>query len=153
MIYVGIDPGKSGAYAAVAYNREGGRTAWARPWNDEDFLADMDVYARSDEPVFVTLERVSAMPKQGVKSMFTFGTEYGFIQGVLRALELPFETVPPGIWKKAYALGKDKRASIEACKRLFPDVGLLRTDRCKVEHDGMAEALLLADYGSKMRRR
>ena len=151
MTFIGIDPGKAGGYAAVTY-KDGGRVAWARPWDDDEFIADMECYVRAGANVFCVLERVGAMPKQGVKSMFTFGTEYGFIQGVLRAMGIPFETVPPAIWKKAYALGKDKKASIEACKRLFPDVSLLRTERCKTAHDGMAEALLLADYGSKMRR-
>ena len=89
------------------------------------------------------------MHGQGVTSMFNFGKSAGFIEGVLRAYNIPFQLVPPKTWKKEFSLGSDKAQSIEVCKRLFPKVNLLRTDKCRKEHDGMAEALLMAEYGRR----
>ena len=51
--------------------------------------------------------------------------------------------------KQLYAYYLDKQDSITVCKRLFPDANLFRTDKCKKEHDGMAEALLMAEYARR----
>lgn len=95
------------------------------------------------------LERVGPMPKQGVTSMFKFGENFGFIQGLLTANRIPFELVTPQKWKKEFQITSDKNSSIAVCKRLFPDVSLRRTDRCKKDHDGIAEALLMAEYARR----
>ena len=144
--YIGIDPGKSGAYAFVR-ECDGRRDAWASPWDEDAFIAAMQ--SVRDDVVYVMLERVNAFPGQGVTSMFHFGANYGFIQGVLRAYAMPFETVPPTVWKKSYSLGKDKTASVETARCLFPGVNLKRTQASRKDDDGMAEALLLAEYGRK----
>ena len=80
---------------------------------------------------------------------YPFGMNFGFIQGVLKAYGIPYELVTPQKWKKEFSCTSDKNTSIEVCKRLFPDVNLKATDRCKKDHDGMAEALLLAEYGRR----
>ena len=74
---------------------------------------------------------------------------FGFIQGVLKAYGIPYELVTPQKWKKEFSCTSDKNTSIEVCKRLFPNVNLKATDRCKKYHDGMAEALLIAEYGRR----
>ena len=89
------------------------------------------------------------MPGQGVVSMFNFGMNFGFIQGVLKAYRIPYELVTPQKWKKEFSCTSDKNTSIEVCKRLFPKVNLKATERCKKDHDGMAEALLIAEYGRR----
>ena len=89
------------------------------------------------------------MPGQGVVSMFTFGTGWGRIMGVLDALRIPYELVRPQKWKKAFSVTSDKNSSIAVCKRLFPDVSLKRTERCVKDDDGMAEALLMAEYARR----
>ena len=81
--------------------------------------------------------------------MFNFGTNFGFIQGVLRAYKIPFELVRPQKWKKEFSITADKNSSIAVCKRLFPEVNLLPTPRCKKEDDGMAEATLMALYAQR----
>lgn len=95
------------------------------------------------------LERVGAMPGQGVTSMFKFGENFGFIQGLLTAYGIPYELVTPQKWKKEFQVTGDKNSSIAVCKRLFQGVSLRRTDRCKTDHDGMAEALLMAEYARR----
>ena len=148
-ICIGVDPGQSGGYAAVIIREDGTREAWAHEWSREGFVADMAALAR-EGITFAAVERVGAMPGQGVRSTFTFGEGYGFIQGALSALMIPFDTVPPKVWKKAYSLGNDKAASIACAHRLFPGVSLRRSARCVKDHDGMAEALLIAAYAQRM---
>ncbi len=89
-------------------------------------------------------------PGQGVTSMFSFGQSYGFIMGVLRALGISYQLVPPAVWKREFGLLRaDKQASIETCKQLFPGVSLLPGEQCRKDSDGMAEALLIALYAQR----
>ena len=94
------------------------------------------------------LEHVGARPGQGVTSMFSFGENFGFIQGLLTAYSIPFELVRPQKWKKEFSVTADKNTSIEVCKRLFPGVNLI-PQGCRKENDGMAEACLLALYAKR----
>lgn len=144
MIYIGIDPGKSGAMAVIT------------PDTEAVFPFDQDGYKNALEGLKgfagncrCCLERVGAMPGQGVNSMFHFGENYGFIQGMLTAYSIPYELVTPNKWKKEFQVTGDKNSSIAVCKRLFPYVSLHRTNRCKKDHDGMAEALLMAEYAKR----
>lgn len=95
------------------------------------------------------LEHVGARPGQGVTSMFSFGENFGFIQGLLTAYSIPFELVRPQKWKKEFSITADKNSSIDVCNRLFPDVSLLATPKCKKPSDGIAEALLMAEYAKR----
>lgn len=148
MIYIGIDPGKNGGYALT----DGNTIINVLPWDDHCFVNDMkfiyNAYETQSE-VRCCVEKVGAMPGQGVTSMFSFGKSAGFIEGVLAAYEIPYQLVPPQTWKKEFSLNSNKQTSIEVCQRLFPDVNLMRTDRCKKPHDGMAEAVLMAEYARR----
>ena len=79
--------------------------------------------------------------------MFHFGENFGYIRGVLEDNRINYVLVSPQKWKKYFGLNKDKQLSIDICKEIFPNVNLFRTPRCKKESDGMAESLLLAEYG------
>lgn len=144
MIYIGIDVGKKGGVAIIF--KDG---VCAYPWDDERFIQTMDVAAHMDDNCIACVEQVHAMPKQGVSSTFAFGKAAGFIEGVLTANRIPFQLVPPKKWKKEYSLGNDKNQSIAVCKKLFPNVSLLPTARCTKDSDGMAEALLMAEYARR----
>ena len=144
MIYIGVDVGKNGGYAVIYPNN-----TVVEAWSDEGFMEEMRNVALSDELSVACVEQVGAMPNQGVKSMFSFGKSAGFIEGVLRANLIPFQLVKPKEWKKEFGLNSDKAKSIEVCQRLFPKLNLLATPRCRVPHDGMAEALLMAEYAKR----
>lgn len=149
MIYIGIDPGKNGGIACIQ-KVDGEQIIEIAPYSDENIIGLLNkcdlVADISGEEIRCVLEKVNAMPGQGVVSMFNFGQNYGFIQGVLKAYNIPFELVPPAKWKKEFSVTSDKNTSIEVAKRLFPNVNLKATERCKKDHDGMAEALLIAEY-------
>lgn len=94
------------------------------------------------------MEHVGVMPKNGSVSMFHFGECFGWLQGMLEAYEIPYELVRPQKWKKEFSVTADKNTSIEVCKRLFPGAKLIPPG-CRKEHDGMAEALLMALYAKR----
>ncbi len=145
MIYMGIDPGKNGGIAIISVHRDY-REVLSYPYSDDKLITVADEVTGS---TMCFLEDVHAMPKQGVSSTFNFGKNFGFIQGVLRSFAIPYQLVTPQKWKKEYSCTSDKNTSIEVCKRLFPRVNLKATERCKKDHDGMAEALLIAEYGRR----
>lgn len=140
MVYIGIDPGKSGGIAVI-----GDGLIEVREYTD-DWLKEV---CRRHKDSKCIIEKVGAMPGQGVVSMFNFGKSYGYILGVIEANGISYEIVPPQKWKKEFSVTGDKNTSIAVCKRLFPKVLLFRTQKCKKEHDGMAEALLMAEYGRR----
>ena len=142
MIYIGIDPGQSGAMAVISDSG----SAEAIPFSETGYINYCSIYKGNCKAI---VERVNAMPGQGVTSMFKFGQNYGWIQGVLQAFDIPYELVSPQKWKKEFGVTSDKNTSIDVCKRLFPDVNLKRTERCTKDHDGLAEALLLAEFGRR----
>lgn len=143
MIYIGIDPGKNGG---IAFINEFDEIIQLLPFSDDSLIQSIK---NCSSDMKCTLEHVHAMPKQGVSSTFNFGMNFGFIQGVLKAYSIPYELVTPQKWKKEFSCTSDKNTSIEVCKRLFPTVNLKATERCKKDHDGMAEALLIAEYGRR----
>lgn len=145
MTYIGIDPGKKGGYVWIMDGQ-----VTARPWDDVFFVQDMHCLAMMDEPKVAAVEKVGAMPGQGVTSMFSFGQSYGFILGVLTALGIGYQLVPPRKWKAEFGLlNTQKQASVDVAKRLFPGVSLLPSDRCRKESDGMADALCLCEYARR----
>lgn len=139
MIYLGIDPGKSGAIAAI-YKDES--LDWVLLSETEHDVARW-LEEHSDES-FAILEQVSAMPKQGVSSTFKFGTSYGFLRGLLVAFAIPFETVTPVKWQTAMKCrsGGDKNVTKGAAQRLFPVL--------KITHAN-ADAILLAEFCKRQR--
>ena len=152
MIYLGIDPGKSGALAFIR-----GNSAEVIPFDEEEYrgkLITVWQYIVCDkEGAFCAVEKVGAMPKQGVSSSFNFGHNAGFIEGLLWAYSIPYKLVTPQTWKKEFTLLKrDKDASVAEAHRLFPSVSLRPTDKCRKDNDGMAEALLIAEWGRRWKR-
>ena len=126
MIYIGIDPGQKGGIAILYDNG----LLLTEPYSDTALLetcADL-----KDTQCICCLERVHSMPNQGVA-----------------ACGIPYQEILPQRWKKEFGLNSDKMQSIEVCRSIFPNVNLKRTERCKVEHDGMAEAALMAEYARR----
>ena len=143
MTYIGIDVGKKGGIAVISDK------VTVYPYSDDCLKTVCEKVKNQD--VFCVVEKVGAMHGQGVTSMFNFGKSFGYILGVLEASKIPYQLVPPQIWKKEFnLLKKDKAESIKVCKRLYPTISLLPTDRCTKESDGMAEALLICTYGKRL---
>lgn len=144
-LFIGIDPGKSGGIAYI--DTECGFSG-TEQYSDKA-LIDLCSDASKGGQVICCLEKVGAMPGQGVVSMFSFGQSVGYIKGVLESFRIPYQEITPQKWKREFGLTSDKAKSAEICGRLFPDVSLLASPRCRKPHDGMAEALLMAEYARR----
>ena len=153
MVYIGVDPGAKGAFAFTAES-ETGKVVKVFPWDNGLFVRYMRGIANThDHPVghvIAAVEKVGAMPGQGVTSMFHFGESLGYIRGVLEGFCIPYQLVIPRRWKGDFGLiGKGKSASIEVCHRLYPQIDLRPTARCRKDSDGMADALLIMEYARR----
>ena len=94
--------------------------------------------------IFVVVEHVSAMPGQGVTSMFNFGQSFGVIKGICSALKLPIYFVRPVKWKKYFNLIKtDKEASRSKAIQIFP---YLSSKLSKKKDNNKADAILIASF-------
>ena len=147
-IFIGIDPGKKGGIACIDTEKN---ISFAVPYSDKELidLCRDESWHGNTEHIMCCLEKVGAMPGQGVVSMFTFGQGVGYIKGVLESFRIPYQEITPQKWKREFGLSSDKAVSAEVCRKLFPDINLLATPRCKKPHDGMAEALLMAEYARR----
>jgi hypothetical protein len=146
MIYVGIDPGQKGGVAFI-WDAEQSCEVFPMPDTRNQLCKMLKEYCNG-AAVTCTIEAVHSMPKQGVSSTFKFGKGYGEILGICTALGFQIIEPTPQAWKKAMLAGTDKSkdASIQVAENNFPDVRLVPKG-CRKPNNGMAEALLLAEYG------
>lgn len=174
--WIGADPGASGAIALYLPPAPGPLTAAVKATRTESPAAvevfDMPqlkdgggldhwtlaAYLRGWAITYdvqgVTVERVSAMPGQGVTSMFSFGSSFGAIKQAIASAGLHFTLVSPVTWKLLYGLRggrENKAASAVKAIELFPGLEKRLYGPKGGVKDGRAEAVLLAHYGSKLR--
>ena len=92
----------------------------------------------------VVVEQVSAMPGQGVTSMFNFGQSFGVIKGICAAMQLPIFFVRPTKWKKHFELiNTQKDASRTKAIEMFPKVSSILS---KKKDSNKADAILIASF-------
>ena len=146
MLYIGIDPGESGAVAIIDERTLlPDEKVLAYPFGKltpKDICETIRQIATgpgAGQEAFCAFERVNAMPKQGVASSFKFGVSYGRLDGLLLALNIPYELVAPSKWQGYMncRTGGDKNITKALAQRLFPQL--------KITHS-VADALLLAEY-------
>ena len=136
-MYIGVDPGKTGA---VAILDDKGKYINVLDFGQEGLMSALIDYA----PVvkFAYLEKVHSMPGQGVVSTFSFGENFGWWQGVLGSLGIPYTTIRPQDWMKKYSLQKSSasdKPGLEVARTLFPEAPLHLK-----KHHNRADALLIA---------
>ena len=96
------------------------------------------------EDTYVIVEQVSAMPGQGVTSMFNFGQTFGSIKGICAALNLPIFYVRPAKWKKHFELiNSSKDASRTKVIEMYPSIS---TRLSRKKDVNKADAILIARY-------
>lgn len=153
MLILGIDPGKSGGF--VALDSTGHVVHMKHDISSASCTKSVLAHLQMENMrIFAYVEKAQAMPKNGAVSMFNYGQGFGEILGVLSALAIPFELVPPSAWTKAMLSGvpasaTGKQRAALAASRLFPGVDLRASERCKVPHYGLVDSLLIAEYGRR----
>ena len=148
MRVLGVDPGITGAVALV---RDGHLAVEDIPTMGDGKRRIINATGLADivrrwSPTLAILERVHAMPKQGVSSSFRFGQSLGTIEGVLATLIISVRYVTPAGWKRHYRLPADKDAARLAAIQRYPHIA----DRLARKKDhNRAEALLIANWGTE----
>lgn len=156
MRILGIDPGLSGGVALVNFDQERQNIVTGFLMPTQEVVApkgkkrrSVDVYhlsrlidAQQQEDIIhaAVIERVGAMPGQGVASTFNFGRAFGSVEGVVAANFIPIVYAAPAKWKKEMRLSKDKGASLKLASETFPTSNLFQLKK----NDGIAEAALMA---------
>src|SRR5712671_7487636 len=158
MVYIGIDPGLDGAVALIQVQPDDIAVFDSPSWTIEakkgirreynirgmaEIINDAILRVPNRGSVMAGLESVHSLPDQGVASAFKFGCGLGIWQGILEALGITYQMIPPQRWKKALmdGMGKEKHASIIVAQRLFPTA-----DIRLAKHHGRPDALLLPEY-------
>ena len=96
------------------------------------------------ENIRVVIEQVSAMPGQGVTSMFNFGQSFGILKGICSAMQLPMYFVRPAKWKKYFGLiNSEKGASRTKAIEMFP---YFSSNLSKKKDINKADAILIASF-------
>jgi crossover junction endodeoxyribonuclease RuvC len=172
-LFLGIDPGKTGAWAVIDEKEE---VCYADLFEADTFLTFMEADSSClgvDKPqiTLAALEKVHSMPSQGVVSVFTFGENFGLWKGLLKATHTKYVLVTPGMWQGLildFKITRELGASDESEKskadrrasnrkvikegitafalRYFPRA----SNFIKLKkHQGMADALCLALYAKR----
>ena len=96
------------------------------------------------EDIKVVIEQVSAMPGQGVTSMFNFGQSFGILKGICSAMQLPMYFVRPAKWKKYFNLiNSEKDASRTKAIEVFP---YFSSQLLRKKDSNKADAILIASF-------
>lgn len=160
-LFLGIDPGLGGAFAIVDIS---GGVRYASPFsllveNQKKVLDCKKLYLEITQFTSgiqaCAIEQVHAMPRQGVVSTFSFGRGFGSLVCLLEVLYIPFEQVTAQKWKKLLFgfTTPDKKKSIEYARTLEGGPRYLIPEGRKVEHDGVADAICLAQYSRLTRKK
>lgn len=155
MKFFGIDPGLDGGLAVIYSDQNTVAIPMLTIGTGKRTLDSSEIYYLLKDPpiTFCLIEQQQVMPKQGSVSGFTIGKNYGILLGILSALRIPFQEIRAKAWQKAMFVGRTRRGkgdSIALAQQLFPEASLLATERSKKPHDGMAEALLLAELARRL---
>ena len=142
-IYIGIDPGKNGALAVI-------RESKGVSLVDFDLKAYINLlsYFKKSYDMFIGIEKVHAMPGEGVKSSFSFGERVGELKGILSTLDFDNNTewIQPQTWQKHINTdsNRGKKAIADSLLSLYPSADLYGPRG--VLKDGRSDALGIANY-------
>jgi len=142
MIFVGIDPGANGGIGVIFPSN-----SIAHAMKEFKTYSRLPHYLESlgEVECFALIEKVHAMPGQGVVSTFSFGYAFGVLEGCLIASGIPYDRVTPQKWQKEFGLYRlpdetktaKKNRHKELAKELFPTLNITHAT---------ADALLIAEY-------
>ena len=155
MLIIGIDPGISGSICffedgkiieviempTMTDGKKNKRQVnGAQIYNE--IIKKTEEYEKQN--VRVIIEQVSAMPGQGVTSMFNFGQSFGILKGICSAMRLPMYFVRPAKWKKYFSLiNSEKDASRTRAIEMFP---YFSSQLSKKKDSNKADAILIARF-------
>ena len=155
MLIIGIDPGISGS---ICFFQDGkivevvemptmteGKKNKKQVNGSQIFNEISEKIKKLDKKeIKVVIEQVSAMPGQGVTSMFNFGQSFGILKGICSAMQLPMYFVRPAKWKKYFNLiNSEKDASRTRAIEVFP---YFSGQLSRKKDSNKADAILIASF-------
>ena len=155
MLIIGIDPGISGS---ICFFQDGkivdvvemptmteGKKNKKQVNGSQIFNEISEKIKKLDKKeIKVVIEQVSAMPGQGVTSMFNFGQSFGILKGICSAMQLPMYFVRPAKWKKYFNLiNSEKDASRTRAIEIFP---YFSSQLSRKKDSNKADAILIASF-------
>ena len=155
MIIIGIDPGISGALCFLEDGKiidvvemptmTDGKKNKKQVNGSQICNEILKRISKSEKNnIRVVIEQVSAMPGQGVTSMFNFGQSFGILKGICSAMQLPVYFVRPAKWKKYFNLiNSEKDASRTRAIEIFP---YFSSQLSKKKDSNKADAILIANF-------
>lgn len=152
-VIVGVDPGLSGAVALLDCEK-GNLFTFDMPTEEvivnkkkkREIDGDTLHHLMKVNPLRVYIEMVTAMPGQGVTSMFNFGMAFGVLRGVVASLGYARSFIRPSKWKKDMGVTSDKDTSLDLMRKLAPACeGFFK----RKKDNGRAEAALIALWGAR----
>lgn len=167
MIHIGIDPGKDGALVCIFPDGTISKSVVPTIGKEYDKKAMLnlllDIYEQSNGNCHLCLENINGHSAMGRTGAFVMGIGKGLWEMAIMAVGIPHTFVTPQSWQKEvwkgipiqYKAGtkvktKDTKAtSLISAQRLFPKVDLRKSDKCKNPHQGIVDALLLAEYSRR----
>jgi len=153
MIIIGIDPGVSGAICILTDGKiteiydmptmiDGKKNK--KQVNGAEITNIINKELVNEKDINVVIEHVSAMPGQGVTSMFNFGQSFGVLKGICAALKLPVHFIRPVKWKKHFNLiNTEKDASRTKVIEIYPEIS---SKLSRKKDANKADAILIARY-------
>ena len=155
MLIIGIDPGLSGSICFFQDGKildviemptmtEGKKNK--KQVNGSQIYNEICKITKDIEKqeIRIVIEQVSAMPGQGVTSMFNFGQSFGILKGIFSAMQLPVYFVRPAKWKKYFnLLNSEKDASRTKAIEIFP---YFSSRLSKKKDSNKADAILIASF-------
>ena len=155
MLIIGIDPGISGSICFFQDGKiidvvemptmtEGKKNK--KQVNGSQIFNEISARIKrlDNKNIKVVVEQVSAMPGQGVTSMFNFGQSFGILKGICSAMQLPIYFVRPAKWKKYFNLiNSEKDASRTKAIEIFP---YFASQLSRKKDSNKADAILIASF-------
>ena len=154
-VFIGSEPGKQGGLVYI----QGGEICYTQmPSTEREIWNWFDEIPEPEGPLkerIAVIEKVHAMPGQGVTSMFTFGQGYGFLRACLIASGIRFQEVTPRTWQKEVGVpAKPKELTkpehklrlLAIAQQLFPRMPLWKEKKAKGRQLAVCDALLIAEY-------
>lgn len=158
-IYIGCDVGKGGAFVGIDESSNIViKSVIPKIGDNVDIqgIVNLLSFDPKEFKVYVAIEDVHSIYGTSAKSNFSFGWIKGLKTGIIATLGLTYMLVQPKTWQKYVWSPTDvvkkgtktdtKKTSLTAAKRLFPHENFLATERSKVPHDGIVDAVLIALY-------
>lgn len=167
--YIGIDIGKAGAIAVIYPNGEMDTYQMPMIKTELDFPELINILQStidmSKGQAHIVYEKLGVIFGSSKQTAFSMGQQAGAVEMACICQSIPYTMVRAVDWQKQMFQGLDqitkpsktgatqvrdtKAMALVAIKRLFPKMKLTFGERATKPHDGLIDAVLMAEYARR----